>query len=84
MRLTKDVTFWKKQVEDVREEQNSTLKTNISKIDQLEAELDLEKKRVRDAKLEKTKIIEECDLAKRANDEKIRAACDVQSDHKWS
>lgn len=76
-RLTKDVVFWKKQVEDLRDENNSTLRNNMSKMDILEIELENERKRVKESKLEISKVIDECDFAKKSNDEKIRKACDI-------
>lgn len=76
-RLTKDVLYWKKQVEDIRNEQSVSLRTNMSKLGELEHRLETSTQREKSAKQEILKVREDWQRAEKQLEEKIRNACDL-------
>lgn len=76
-RLVQDVSYWKKQVDVIREENSTTFQANMSKIESTEFELDKLRKKEKEMKLEMKKVVSECDEAKKYHEVKIREACDL-------
>lgn len=76
-RLTKDVLYWKEQVEDIRNEQSVSLRTNMSKVGELEHRLETSSKREKSAKQEILKVRDDWQRAEKQLEEKIRNACDL-------